>query len=103
MAMSPPSPLLSARRISSTYLNETMIVIVQKIRDNTPRMFSGVAGTWPAWKTSLSAYSGLVPMSPYTTPRAPRVSAASLPPDAESDEECTDEAADAPNGAPHKL
>ena len=64
MAIRPPSPLLSARRISSTYFSETMMVIVQKISESTPRMLSGVAGTWPAWNTSFSAYSGLVPMSP---------------------------------------
>ena len=48
MAIRPPSPLLSARRISSTYLTETMMVIVQKISDSTPRMLSGVVATCPA-------------------------------------------------------
>ena len=64
IAISPPSPLLSARSTSSTYFSETMIVIVQKISDSTPRMLSCVAGTRPPWNTSFSAYSGLVPMSP---------------------------------------
>ena len=34
--MMPPSPSLSARMISVTYLIETMIVIAQKISDSTP-------------------------------------------------------------------
>jgi hypothetical protein len=64
MAIRPPSPLLSARRISSTYFSETMTVSVQKISDSTPSTLSREASTWPAWKISLKAYSGLVPMSP---------------------------------------
>ena len=36
IAMRPPSPLLSARRISSTYFSETMTVSVQNISDSTP-------------------------------------------------------------------
>jgi hypothetical protein len=55
MAISPPSPLLSARSTSSTYFSETMMVIVQKISDSTPRMLSCVASTWPPWNTSFSA------------------------------------------------
>ena len=35
-AMIPPSPPLSARMISSTYLIETMMVIAQKISEITP-------------------------------------------------------------------
>src|SRR6185436_7786492 len=43
--------------------------------DSTPRTFSGVAGTgWEQKKHSRIVYSGLVPMSPYTTPTAVRVS-----------------------------
>ena len=34
--------MLSARRISTTYLTETMIVSVQKTSDSTPKMLSGV-------------------------------------------------------------
>ena len=30
----------------------------------------------PRWKISFTAYSGLVPMSPYTTPKAPSVTIA---------------------------
>ena len=48
MAIRPPSPLLSARKMSSTYFKETMMVIVQKIRLSTPKTLSAVAGTWPA-------------------------------------------------------
>ena len=36
IAISPPSPLLSARRISITYLSETMTVSVQNTSDSTP-------------------------------------------------------------------
>mgnify|MGYP006207355563 CR=1 FL=1 len=63
-AKMPPSPRLSARRISSTYFSETTTVSVQNISDSTPWMFSALSGTWPWAKTSLKAYSGLVPMSP---------------------------------------
>jgi len=64
MAISPPSPLLSARRISITYFSETMTVMLQNIIDNTPNTLSGVSGTWPGAKICLTVYSGLVPMSP---------------------------------------
>ena len=75
-ASEPPSPRLSARMMMSTYLIVTRIMIAQKIRDRTPRMLSGVTGIgwWPL-KISFSAYSGLVPMSPKTTPIAATVSA----------------------------
>ena len=36
IAIRPPSPLLSARRISTTYLTLTTTVSVQKIIDSTP-------------------------------------------------------------------
>ena len=36
MAISPPSPLLSARSTSTTYLIETMTVSVQKKMDRMP-------------------------------------------------------------------
>ena len=55
IAISPPSPLLSARRISATYLMETTTVSVQNTSDSTPKMFSVVSGTWPGAKTSLNA------------------------------------------------
>ena len=64
IAIRPPSPLLSARRISSTYFSETTTVSVQNISDSTPWMLAALIGTWPWAKTSLKAYSGLVPMSP---------------------------------------
>ena len=64
MATSPPSPLLSARSTSTTYLSETMIVSVQNSTDSTPNTMAGVKGTWPEPKTSLTEYKTLVPMSP---------------------------------------
>ncbi len=42
-AMMPPSPRLSARSTSVTYLSETTIISAQKIADMPPRMFSGVS------------------------------------------------------------
>ena len=77
IAMRPPSPWLSARRISTTYFKDTTTLSVQNTSDRMPRMFSGVSGTRPLAKTSFRAYSGLVPMSPYTTPMAASVRAAS--------------------------
>ncbi len=43
-AMMPPSPLLSARMISTTYLSDTTIISAQKMVDRPPRMFSAVSG-----------------------------------------------------------
>ena len=45
--MIPPSPLLSARKMSVTYLIDTMIISDQKITETTPMTFSGVNGTRP--------------------------------------------------------
>ena len=42
--MMPPSPRLSARSTSITYLSDTTIISDQKIADTPPRMFSGVSG-----------------------------------------------------------
>ena len=64
MAISPPSPWLSARSTSVTYFSDTMTVKVQKKMDSTPYTLSGVKGTCPEPKTSLTAYRTLVPMSP---------------------------------------
>ena len=46
----PPSPLLSARMMIVTYLSVTMIIIDQKIRLSTPKMWSwsGTSVWWPA-------------------------------------------------------
>jgi len=76
-AMMPPSPRLSARMMSTTYFSDTTIISAQKIVDSPPRMLSGVSGMpWSGENVSLTAYSGLVPMSPKTTPSASNVSAA---------------------------
>ena len=64
IATSPPSPWLSARSTNVTYFSETMTVSVQKKMDRMPCTLSGVNGTWPPPKTSLTEYSTLVPMSP---------------------------------------
>ena len=72
--MIPPSPSLSARITSRTYVTVTMIVTDQKISEMIPKMVScdtltgcGSLGLKTVW----TVYSGLVPMSPKTTPRAP--------------------------------
>ena len=57
----------------------TMMVTAQKISEMTPKMFSVDTLTGcgsPGLKTVCSVYSGLVPISPKTTPRAPTASAA---------------------------
>src|SRR5215470_9126468 len=55
-----------------------MIVTDQKISETTPKTFSLDTGTGCGslgLKTVWTVYSGLVPMSPKTTPRAPSASA----------------------------
>src|SRR6266536_2629137 len=77
-AMIPPSPSLSARITSSTYVIVTTIVTDQKISEMTPKMLSSVTLTGcgsAGLNTVWTVYSGLVPMSPKTTPRAPAVRA----------------------------
>src|SRR6516162_4745747 len=73
-AMIPPSPSLSARITSRTYVMVTMIVTDQKISEMTPKMLAcdTVTGCVSlGLNTVWTVYSGLVPMSPKTTPRAP--------------------------------
>jgi len=54
-------------------LTEITRISDQKMRERTPRMFWGVtAKPWEGKKDSRTAYSGLVPMSPYTMPSAVR-------------------------------
>ena len=44
-AMIPPSPLLSARMMNSTYLRETVTVRAQNTSERMPSTLSGVTGT----------------------------------------------------------
>src|SRR4051812_6200554 len=75
-AMMPPSPRLSARMISTTYFSDTTTISAQKIVDRPPRMLSVVSAMpWSGENVSFTAYSGLVPMSPNTTPSAASVRA----------------------------
>ena len=62
------------------YLIATMTVSVQITREMPPSTFSWVRGT-PPWPRKIwsKAYSGEVPMSPYTIPAAAIVNAATLP------------------------
>jgi hypothetical protein len=75
-AMMPPSPRLSARMMKSTYLIDTTMISDQNTRLSAPSTFAGVADTPCSPNTSFSVYSGLVPMSPKTTPTAPSANAA---------------------------
>ena len=61
----PPSPSLSARMISMTYLSVTIASRLQNISDSTPSSVAGRVRVGPvAFSDCSSAYSGLVPMSP---------------------------------------
>ncbi len=75
-ARMPPSPLLSARMTNSTYLSDTTITIAQNSMEMMPSTAALENGMpCSGLKHSLSAYSGLVPMSPNTTPTAPTTEA----------------------------
>ena len=55
-AMIPPSPRLSARMMSITYLSETTIISAQKMVDRPPSTFSAVSAMpCPGPKVSLTA------------------------------------------------
>lgn len=72
-AMIPPSPWLSARITKVKYLTTTTRINVQKTRESTPSTFSRMtANPCVGTKHSLMAYRGEVPISPYTTPNAPK-------------------------------
>jgi len=77
-AITPPSPSLSARMITPTYFTETITVIDHTISDTTPYTSLGVGRTAPPSieNTVCNAYSGLVPISPNTTPSEATSSAA---------------------------
>ena len=71
-ARMPPSPLLSARMITARYLKAITHSIDQTSSERMPKTLACVRGMPLAGlKAVLSAYSGLVPMSPNTTPIAP--------------------------------
>ncbi len=75
-ASTPPSPLLSARITNSRYLMPTTRMMAQNSSEITPRIDASVSGMPCAGlNASLSEYSGLVPMSPNTTPMAAIASA----------------------------
>src|SRR6185312_6947162 len=70
-ARMPPSPRLSARMMNDRYFTLTTSVSAHTTSDNAPYTL-GAVGAIPldGLKHSLIAYSGLVPMSPNTTPSA---------------------------------
>ncbi len=71
IAMMPPSPRLSARMMNTTYLSDTTRISDQNTSDSTPNtLVSFSAMACGPWKASRMVYSGLVPMSPKTTPTA---------------------------------
>ena len=63
--------------ITITYFSVTISISDQKPSDSRPSTVAGF-GLSPkcGWNISLMVYSGLVPMSPKTTPTAPATSAA---------------------------
>ena len=74
----PPSLWLSAFMATSTYLTVVISVRVQMMSERAPRTTSEdmvVSPPLPAM-IALRVYIGLVPMSPYTTPRVTRIIAA---------------------------
>src|SRR6185312_14058317 len=73
----PPSPLLSARNSSNTYLAVTTMNNDHRISESTPRtMVRDTGAPFAAWVTaSRNAYNGEVPISPNTTPILPSVRA----------------------------
>ena len=77
----PPSPSLSARIIRNTYPYETTIVIAQNTIEMMPNTSSrlGATALCSALNTVCKAYSGLVPISPNTTPRAASANAPNTP------------------------
>ena len=76
----PPSPWLVARITTIRYFTFTVSMSAQKMSDSTPRMNDCWNSCWAPCCTmhSFRAYSGLVPMSPNTTPRAASASVAVL-------------------------
>jgi hypothetical protein len=72
-----PSPLLSARRSSRTYLAVTTMKSDHRISESTPSTMMRDT-SWPSAAceaASRNAYSGDVPISPNTTPMLPSVRA----------------------------
>lgn len=64
----PPSPLLSARSATHTYLMVVCRVSVQMMQDNAPSMvLSSMAS--PVCRMAFITYRGDVPMSPNTMPK----------------------------------
>ncbi|MNZ77939.1 hypothetical protein D3C78_964960 [compost metagenome] len=76
--MMPPSPRLSIRMANMAYFSEVTITSVQKISDSRPRITGGDGASPERNSTVFRVYSGLVPISPNTTPNAPPASSGRL-------------------------
>src|SRR6202035_2123514 len=75
----PPSPSLLMRMAKVTYLTDVTMIRVQITRDSDPSTVNA-SGLSPArFNTVFRVYSGLVPISPNTTPSAARLSKGRLP------------------------
>ena len=75
----PPSPWWSARMTKHRYLTVTTMTSAQNMSDRIPNRSATLDLAPPAAiRHSFNVYSGLVPMSPNTTPSAPSTKAASL-------------------------
>ncbi len=77
-ARMPPSPWLSARITSARYLTEMMTTSAQNTTEATPYALAWVTARSACSNDSRNAYNGLVPMSPYTIPRAPNARGSKL-------------------------
>src|SRR5687768_6702793 len=72
--MMPPSPLLSARMMNPAYFTETTSTSAQNTSESTPSTLADVSSAPCSPNACFIVYSGLVPISPYTTPIAPSMS-----------------------------
>ena len=64
--------------MNTTYFSDTTRIKAHNISDKMPSTLSWVGCTpWLPTNASRKAYSGLVPISPNTTPIAPSISAGS--------------------------
>ena len=60
----PPSPSLSARMMTATYLIDVVMMSVHTMRESMPSATSGAAEPPAQSSAVLKVQSGLVPMSP---------------------------------------
>src|ERR1700730_18067600 len=74
-----PSPSLLMRMANVTYLTDVTTISVQITRDSDPSTVNAPGLSPARFNTVFRVYSGLVPISPKTTPSAARLSKGRLP------------------------